>query len=333
MDLSVIVTVYNKEKYLSRCLESLLRQRFSGEFEVIAVDDASTDRSPAILRDYVKSEPRLRLITLPENRKQAYAREAGMKAATGDFIMHVDSDDWLLPGAFERLLGKFRETDADVLTFNYIRSYADGSTFHPKVIEHEFVTRDKGEVIGYFLGGAGTRVVRRELTQGLLASGAGITTTEDLLYDVEILLRSSAVCLIPDEFYVYYVNRESVTWTTTSSVYLQNQVVVLRLLDNILAQHERDFRLVKAVLSFIEKWIFIVLAEAQFVRREHHEMVDGLQEAFGLYPEVSKKDLRRLRAAFRSRYMCLLQVMRCAGIRSALGIAYRGLKARMQGTV
>jgi len=162
----------------------------------------------------------------------------------------------------------------------------------------------------------------------MLALEAKIVTTEDLLYSIEVLLKSRTICLIPDEFYVYFVNRESVTWTTPSSIYLQNQVVVLSILDRILAEYPRDPRLVGEILNFIEKWILNVLAEAHIVKKEKHEIEEPLLEAFGLYPEFSKKDIRSLRLAFRNNLWCLLQVKRSSGLRSAASIIFRGLKGK-----
>jgi len=328
MDISIIVTVYNKAEFLGRCLDSLLTQKFDGTFEVIAVDDASTDGSLPILEDYAKREKNFRLIALPENRRQAHARASGMAEARGDFILHIDADDWMLPGALERIHGRLRETGADVLVFNFIRARADGETIHPRPIREESVTRDRFAVVKYFLGGAVTKAVRRELTGDMEAAGADINTTEDLLYCLEILLRASVICLIPDEFYVYYINRESVTYTTPAHRYLSNQEVVLRVLDRILASHPRDRRLVRKILDFVEKWIYAVLAESWFGKKEKQQMTEGLQEAFSLYPEFTEKDLRKLRAAFRGRIPSLLQFLRHFGLRSTVGMVIRGLGIR-----
>jgi glycosyltransferase involved in cell wall biosynthesis len=328
MDFSIIVTVYNKAELLSRCLDSLLEQQFSGTFEIIAVNDASTDGSLRILEEYAKREENFSLVALPENRKQAHARARGMAEARGDFILHMDADDWMLEGALERIHGKLEETGADVLVFNFIRARADGETIHPRPIREEGLTRDRYAVAKYFMGGAVTKAVRRELTVDMEAAGADINTTEDLLYCVEILLRASVICLIPDEFYVYYINRESVTFTTPADRYLSNQEVVLRVLDRILACHSRDRRLVRVILNFVEKWIYAVLAESWFVKKEKQEMAEGLQEAFALFPEFTEKDLRNLRAAFRGRIPSLLQFLRHFGLRSTAGMVLRGFGLR-----
>ncbi len=90
---SVIIPVYNVEKYLARCLDSVLGQTCR-ELEVICVDDGSTDRSPQILADYASRDPRIRVLTR-ENRGQGAARNAGLDMATGEWVMFVDSDDWI----------------------------------------------------------------------------------------------------------------------------------------------------------------------------------------------------------------------------------------------
>jgi glycosyltransferase involved in cell wall biosynthesis len=94
MRVSVLIPVYNKAPYLRECLESVFRQSHS-DFEVIAVDDRSTDDSLAILRSI--SDPRLRIIELPENRGPAGAANAGLDAARGEYIVRLDADDIAVP--------------------------------------------------------------------------------------------------------------------------------------------------------------------------------------------------------------------------------------------
>ncbi len=110
--ISVIVPVYNLEQYLGRCLDSLFAQTHR-ELEVIAVDDGSTDSSPKILDEYAQREPRLKVIHKP-NGGVSSARNAGLAAATGDFIGFCDGDDIVEPGMYERLLANLLKYDADI---------------------------------------------------------------------------------------------------------------------------------------------------------------------------------------------------------------------------
>ncbi len=121
MKLSIIVPVYNMAGggKLSFCLDSLLRQTIE-DYEIIAVDDASTDNSFEILQDYEKKHPdRLRVLKHEVNKRQGGAKNTGLTAAQGEWIGFIDSDDWITPDYYEKLLKKAEETGADMVGCDY----------------------------------------------------------------------------------------------------------------------------------------------------------------------------------------------------------------------
>lgn len=121
MKVSIIVPVYNMEKddKLKFCLDSLLEQTID-DYEIIAVDDASSDASPAILKQYEKEYPqKIRTILKTENGRQGSAKNDGLRIAEGEWISFIDSDDWVAPDFYEKLLKKAVETGADVVGCNY----------------------------------------------------------------------------------------------------------------------------------------------------------------------------------------------------------------------
>ncbi len=121
MKLSVIVPVYNMadDGKLNYCLDSLLNQTYQ-DLEILAVDDASTDRSFEILREYEARFPKkVKVFTYPDNRRQGGARNEGLKHASGEWIGFLDSDDWVAPDCYEKLLLKAAETGADVVGCDY----------------------------------------------------------------------------------------------------------------------------------------------------------------------------------------------------------------------
>lgn len=139
MELSVIVPVYNVEKYLSRCLNSLLRQGMeTGEWEVICVNDGSHDNSAAILAEYEQKYPDVFKVVTQENKGAGEARNVGTAMARGEFVTYLDSDDYLVDGAYRYLLDHFcddGERDGgkvklDVLHYNYRYVYTDGKTLY-----------------------------------------------------------------------------------------------------------------------------------------------------------------------------------------------------------
>lgn len=116
--LSFIVPVYNVEKYLNECLDSIFDPAAdSAEYEVIAVDDGSTDKSPEILKAY-GSHKNFMVIT-QENAGSGFARNAGIRAAQGRYIAFIDSDDYLLPGAVPALLDLARDSYCDIVEFGF----------------------------------------------------------------------------------------------------------------------------------------------------------------------------------------------------------------------
>ncbi len=124
MKISLVIPVFNSEKYLPACLDSVLSQTHR-DLEVICVDDGSSDGSARILADYAARDARVRVLT-QENRGQAAARNAGAAAGEGEWVGFVDSDDTIQPDMFERLLENGVKYDADIshCGTNYI--YPDG---------------------------------------------------------------------------------------------------------------------------------------------------------------------------------------------------------------
>ncbi len=121
MILSVIVPVYNMaaDGKLAYCMDSLLGQTVKG-LEIIAVDDASTDNSLKILRDYESRYPdKVKVVAYEVNRRQGGAKNAGLQVASGEWIGFVDSDDWVAPDCYEKLLAKADATGADMVGCDY----------------------------------------------------------------------------------------------------------------------------------------------------------------------------------------------------------------------
>lgn len=125
VSLSIIVPVYNVEKFLRECLDSILRQQYR-DFEIIAVDDCSPDGSAAILQDYAQADNRLKIVRLQENVGLGLARNVGLEHATGDYVWFIDSDDYLFDGAIGSAMSRIIEKRADVAIVDWVRSYPGG---------------------------------------------------------------------------------------------------------------------------------------------------------------------------------------------------------------
>lgn len=115
--ISIILPVYNVEEYLSKCLDSLVNQTFE-DIEIICIDDGSADNSLAILNSYAQRDSRIKIIE-QENSGCYVARNKGLEAAQGEYIMFVDSDDWLELDACESAYNQIKKQDSDLVIFNF----------------------------------------------------------------------------------------------------------------------------------------------------------------------------------------------------------------------
>lgn len=323
MDISIIVPVYNVEKYLIRCLKSIFNQQFSGNFEVIAVDDCSNDNSLELLYNYQKSESRLKIIKHSKNYKQSIARATGMKAAKGAYIMHVDSDDWLVQNTLEKLFYKLRETNADVIVFNYSREDSKGNNSLVKKIKKEQITFNKIEVQEHFFGASVNKIVKRELTLNMISGEIGVNTTEDLLYATEILLRAEKICLVPDSYYIYFENTNSITNTINPEDYLRNQVLILNQIQKIFFRYNSNLKLTNNILNYIEKWIYLELAKSHFWNIDKRYANEIVLKEFEKIAIIDKFRYCKFKMSLKNRFVCLLFVTKNFGVKTSVWIIKR----------
>ena len=128
LKVSVIVPVYNGEKYLVRCMDSIVGQTLK-ETEIICVDDGSSDRSPEILDEYARRDNRVRLIS-QRNAGAGAARNRGLSEAKGEYLSFLDADDFFEPDMLERAYRKAKEQKAQILVFGSDQYRSDLEEFH-----------------------------------------------------------------------------------------------------------------------------------------------------------------------------------------------------------
>lgn len=114
---SVIVPFYNVEKYIAQCIESILAQTFA-DFELLCVDDCATDNSANIIKNYRKKDKRIQLIQYPTNKGVGGARNTGIEAAKGKYIVFIDSDDWVEPNCLEKLYEAFQKYQTNSIWYD-----------------------------------------------------------------------------------------------------------------------------------------------------------------------------------------------------------------------
>ncbi len=327
--ISIVVPVFNVAQYLERCLDSIFLQDVSNSFEVIAVDDASTDTSLKILWQYQQKEPRLIVLTHAANENLSIARTTGIKAATGDYIMHVDSDDWLLPGALTGICSWLNKYDADALVFNYKREDSYGNSRLINSIQKELFTSDKKLVSEYFLGACWNKVSKRNMFSDLVYGNVSMNSQEDLIYSFEILMKAKTILTVPDHYYAYFNNEASITRVTKPAEYLALQIVVMTEIKKIFQKYNTAHDLQSVVYDYIQKFIFDLFTKMHFWK----VTIDPVFLT-SLINEISSKKLldpanvSSLRVAISNKWFCLWQEKKYWGAKMAASVFLHALSRK-----
>ena len=162
MKFSIIVPVFNSSIFIEKCLDNLFNQKTDLEYEVIAIDDNSSDNSFELLHSYTKKETRLKVIKNLENKRPYLARAIAADSAIGDYIIHCDIDDFLNVNSLNIFYEHIKKHDPDVLIYNYSKQ---SKKFNEIVydIKKSFFTKDVSKVLKFMLGMSATKVVKRKI--------------------------------------------------------------------------------------------------------------------------------------------------------------------------
>lgn len=201
--ISVTVPVYNVEKYLRKCLDSLANQTLH-DVEFILVDDGSTDGSGDICDEYAARDRRFKVIH-QVNGGLSSARQTGLEAATGKYIIVCDSDDWTESDMYERLYTKAEETGADIVVCGYYAEYCGGRS---KPIQYWFKENngwvDNDDLLANGAGSSWIKLIRKKFFDKTDASyEPGINLSEDALIIYKLLKGHPKICQIKANLYHY----------------------------------------------------------------------------------------------------------------------------------
>ena len=198
---SIIVPIYNIEGYIRECIDSILAQTYP-DFELILVDDGSPDNCGRICDEYAEKDVRIKVIH-KENGGLTSARNAGLSVAKGDWIMHVDGDDWIEPDMIESLIEAAKATEADLVFGDYMK-------YGPYAGNHKLPTWsiDKKEsmsrYIAYMMTTIWGSIAKRSLyTEHCLKSPDGVSYCEDFHLIVRLCHFAKKIVNVHRPFYHY----------------------------------------------------------------------------------------------------------------------------------
>lgn len=214
--ISIIVPIYNVEKYLSRCIESILNQTYKN-IELILVDDGSPDNSPQICDHYANVDDRVCVIHQC-NAGVSVARNAGLKIAKGQYIGFVDPDDWVAPEMYESMLDEIENVDTDLVICGYNYYDEEGNVDTKRLYqirENEFLSQK--DVMSRFFDmpptirhGVVNKLFKKSLLDELFFV-EGLHSSEDVMFLDEYVLKTQNAVMVHRPYYKNTVRHGSAT--------------------------------------------------------------------------------------------------------------------------
>lgn len=236
---SVIIPVYNSSRFVAKCCCSLFEQTLDS-LQFIFVDDGSDDGSIDIIREslshYPQRIPQTSFITIENNRGVGVARHAGLKEATGEYIIHCDSDDWVELDAYQCLYEKAKSEEADIVTCAYSIDSEDGASINV-VPDLPKESKDLTFELGPQTGSLVLKLIRRDfIIKNNLQVSEDLLWGEDFCLSLKSLLLSDKTVCVDRPFYHYVQHFDSLTHTLNMEKCI-SLIQCGRLIENFLKDH------------------------------------------------------------------------------------------------
>ena len=316
MKISVIIPIYNVGKYLNECVDSILSQTFT-DFELILVDDGSTDSSGDICDQYAAHDKRV-VVVHQKNAGQAAARNEGARLAKGDYLVYMDSDDYLLKSdLYEKLSRVIEDTSADIVFFKHKKFFDETKEFsnysysYKNAIAAESYTKSLTALVrdDAFFGMAWNKAVKRSVmvdNQIFFPEGK---VGEDMDWMLRLCLKATSTAFI-DEPFIAYRQRAGSTTATVKLKNLKDFVEIVKArADEIDAIKEND-ELKSALLGALSKYYCNLLITYNRVadkgKKEYKKTIKEL--AWLLDYGVSKRPLM-IKKAYKTLSFNLMMLM------------------------
>lgn len=226
---SVIVPIYNVEKYLEKCINSLLRQTLE-DIQIILVNDGSKDNSGNIAKEYEKNNKDRVIYVEKENGGLSDARNYGLKYATGKFIAFLDSDDYIEKNAYEEMYNKAIEEDADYVECDFIWEFPNKTR-----VDKQYPYKNKKEMLSFVRVVAWNKLIKRQLIiDNNLEFPKGLRY-EDVEFTYKLIPFINKFAYV-DKPFVHYVQREG----SIANVQNERTAEIFTVLDNVIEFYKKN---------------------------------------------------------------------------------------------
>lgn len=249
--ISIIIPVYNCEKYLNNCLDSIMKQTYRN-FEVIIVDDGSTDNSSNIYRYYEENYDEVKIIK-QKNSGVSSARNKGIDSAIGEYLLFIDSDDMIKEDMLNKMYKFAIENDADIVLSgfevkgsslrsndtNVLKKCCNGKNVsvitNEEVIARVILTDPEEVIYGYIWRNLYKANI---INKNKIRFSEGIKISEDFMFLLEVLDKCKNVVITPEEFYIYSINDDSVTVKYIDTIHKDMDFINNWMFNNICNKYE-----------------------------------------------------------------------------------------------
>ena len=226
---SVIVPIYNVEKYLEKCINSLLSQTLE-DIQIILVNDGSKDNSGNIAKEYEKNNKNRVIYVEKENGGLSDARNYGLKYATGDFIAFLDSDDYIEKNAYEEMYNKAIEENADYVECDFIWEFPNKIR-----VDKQYPYKNKKEMLSFVRVVAWNKLIKRQLiTDNNLEFPKGLRY-EDVEFTYKLIPFINKFAYV-DKPFIHYVQREG----SIANVQNERTAEIFTVLDNVIEFYKKN---------------------------------------------------------------------------------------------
>lgn len=323
--MSIIIPVYNVEKYLQRCIDSIVFQKTSFNFEIIAVNDCSTDDSIKILSQYESEHKNFHLIQHTYNSKLSKARKSGINFCNGKYVMHVDSDDWIVNDSLQNIYNLITIDQPDIMVFNYYTEDTNGIRKESKVIPTFNFCYQRKMLHFLFLGAPWNKIVKKELLQDIIFGEIGINNGEDLVYSTEIFLKTNNILTSKYSYYIYYKNLQSLTMITDSKQFLLNQIIVLNQLSIIFKKYQPTIYELKFILNYFMKFIFIEIYNLKFSNDIYNKSILNLITIIKSNLDIQKYFIKEFNNSLKYNHLLFFYILKYFSIKKAFSLFFKNI--------
>lgn len=284
---TIIIPMYNAEKYIEECIQSIVNQTYEN-IEILIIDDASTDNSLNIAKTYENKDERITVISLKENKGAVNSRKEGTRGANGNYVMFIDADDWIDGDAIEKCMEMIKKYSCDIVRFGIVKEIISRNKKinftipykKEKYIEKKDFKEELYPIMleTYSCNSMCAQLIRKNLLNDNIMDSKFIMG-EDLYCNIKLFDIINSIVFIPEYLYHYRLNEKSITTTKTKEC-------VEKKLYDVMNVYTEFF-------LCLEKWNMEEKYEKKVALRVLKEITEQFLTIF-LVNKIKKKDIKNL---------------------------------------